>query len=188
LDIVILILILICFTAFDECVLHLRMSAPVYEEFADDAILSSGLHKHCYTCYSFTLCSRDGDGCDFIQCPKECGAVFHSCKESEHGELCLNAVVSCLNAAYGCGRELTRRDLGRHLTKCPASVVMCMAEWNRWPVYCKERQRHIPFRQKNPCEKTAQLGAYKRKKVLRCVKYCSRIGSEDCLVCIVICK
>ncbi len=128
------------------------------EEFADDAILSSGLHKHCFSCFSFARCSRDGDWCDFLRCPRNCGAVFHACKEPEHDLVCPNAVVECFNAEYGCSAEMPRRLLGPHLDSCPASVVMCMAEWNRWPVYCKERQRSIPFRQKNPCAKEGQLG------------------------------
>ena len=120
--------------------------------------MSSGLHLHCFSCYSSILCTRDGDWCDFVLCPNKCGAVYHACKEPEHFELCGTALVPCLNSAYGCPARMARKDLGRHLRRCAASVVACMAEWNRWPVYCRERQSHFPFRQKNPCAKTGQLG------------------------------
>eukprot|EP00095_Tigriopus_kingsejongensis_P008525 maker-scaffold81_size397536-snap-gene-0.19 protein:Tk08525 transcript:maker-scaffold81_size397536-snap-gene-0.19-mRNA-1 annotation:"low quality protein: f-box only protein 40" len=117
----------------------------------------AGLHKHCVDCYSFKLCSGDDGACEFIQCSTHCGAVFHGCKESEHLELCPNIRVPCLNAGNGCSLEMMRRDLGTHLETCPASVVMCMAEWNRWPVYSSERRRHIPFRQRNPYAEEGQL-------------------------------
>ena len=41
--------------------------------------------------------------------------------------------VPCINAEFGCGLVLPRRRRAAHLASCPASVVLCMAEWNRWP-------------------------------------------------------
>ena len=49
-----------------------------------------------------------------------------------------------------------RKRLGSHLASCPASVVVCMAEWNRWPVFSQDRKR--PFRTKNPYAHEGQLG------------------------------
>jgi len=86
--------------------------------------------------------------------------VFHGCKNEEHLELCPNVVVPCLNVGYGCPREMQRKHQGTHLESCPASVVICMAEWNRWPVYSSERKKHIPFRQSNPHAHEGQLGNF----------------------------
>lgn len=41
--------------------------------------------------------------------------------------------VPCINSEYGCPVTLPRRLRAAHLVSCPASVVLCMAEWNRWP-------------------------------------------------------
>ena len=54
--------------------------------------------------------------------------------------------------------EISRGDSGKHLESCPASVVMCMAEWNRWPLFSSEKLRSIPFRQRNPFASEGQLG------------------------------
>ncbi|CAG0920715.1 unnamed protein product [Notodromas monacha] len=35
----------------------------------------------------------------------------------------------------GCRKLMKRRERGSHLAKCPASVVTCTAEWNRWPMW-----------------------------------------------------
>ena len=120
------------------------------------------LHKHCATCFSFTRCvARNNDPderCDFQPCELGCGAVFHGCKALDHHLVCENARVPCLNAEIGCPVILPRKDRGRHLAKCPASVVVCMAEWNRWPVFSAERRKHIPFKQRNPYASQGQLG------------------------------
>lgn len=47
--------------------------------------------------------------------------------------LCPNVRVPCLNAGYGCPVHLTRSSQAAHLQVCPASVVCCSMEWNRWP-------------------------------------------------------
>ncbi len=39
--------------------------------------------------------------------------------------------------------------MAHHLETCPASVVYCTMEWNRWPVYSKERKARVPFVQNN---------------------------------------
>ncbi|KAJ7413564.1 F-box only protein 40 [Willisornis vidua] len=68
-----------------------------------------------------------------ISCRLHCGATFHMCKEEEHQLLCPLEQVSCLNSAYGCPFSMARFKLGKHLQVCPASVVCCSMEWNRWP-------------------------------------------------------
>ncbi|BHF75920.1 hypothetical protein SprV_0501901800 [Sparganum proliferum] len=39
----------------------------------------------------------------------------------------------------GCPRSLQRRELGSHLVYCPASIVHCTVEWNRWPRFMGEK-------------------------------------------------
>ena len=70
----------------------------------DNQLNYAGPHKHCYNCYSFTLCSRNSDkeeSCDFTRCLHKCGAIFHGCKLQEHLELCPNVLVSCINEHIG---------------------------------------------------------------------------------------
>jgi hypothetical protein len=64
---------------------------------------------------------------------------------------------------YGCGLILARSRLSSHLLHCPANIIMCKAEWNRWPLYTIDRRRHIPFRQANPRAKEGQLGNLKTR-------------------------
>ena len=115
-----------------------------------------GIHIHCSTCYSFKFCSKsDENNCEFTTC--SCGSVLHSCKLREHlQEICPLIQVPCLNQQFGCPKVLQRRNLGVHLEKCVGNVVLCMAEWNRWPVYCSERQKTIPF-SRNPLATKGQL-------------------------------
>ncbi|XP_051254119.1 F-box only protein 40 isoform X2 [Dicentrarchus labrax] len=54
--------------------------------------------------------------------------------EEEHQLLCPNETVPCLNVVYGCPLTMLRHRLAKHLEVCPASVVCCSQEWNRWPV------------------------------------------------------
>ncbi|XP_053912702.1 F-box only protein 40 isoform X2 [Cuculus canorus] len=68
-----------------------------------------------------------------ISCRLHCGATFHMCKEEEHQLLCPLEQVTCLNSAYGCPFSMARFKLAKHLQVCPASVVCCSMEWNRWP-------------------------------------------------------
>jgi len=59
---------------------------------------------------------------------------------------------------YGCEFKLLRKNLGAHLIVCPANILTCKAEWNRWPLYASERRKHIPFKLINPLAKEGQLG------------------------------
>uniref|UniRef100_A0A667ZCQ1 F-box protein 40 n=1 Tax=Myripristis murdjan TaxID=586833 RepID=A0A667ZCQ1_9TELE len=94
-----------------------------------------GLHVHCESCYSRRCRARVevSVSCAVISCRLLCGASFHLCKEEEHLLLCPNVRVPCLNAEYGCPLHMTRSWQAAHLQVCPASVVSCSMEWNRWP-------------------------------------------------------
>ncbi|XP_069491927.1 F-box only protein 40 isoform X2 [Ambystoma mexicanum] len=68
-----------------------------------------------------------------VKCRSHCGATFHLCKEEEHQLLCPMVQVPCINSAYGCPFSMLRYKLAKHLKVCPASVVCCSMEWNRFP-------------------------------------------------------
>uniref|UniRef100_A0A3B4V7M1 F-box protein 40 n=1 Tax=Seriola dumerili TaxID=41447 RepID=A0A3B4V7M1_SERDU len=92
-------------------------------------------HVHCDSCYSRRCRARVEVSvcCAVIPCRLHCGALFHLCKEEDHLLLCPNVRVPCLNAGYGCPVHLPRSSQAAHLQVCPASVVCCSMEWNRWP-------------------------------------------------------
>ncbi|XP_062871690.1 F-box only protein 30b [Trichomycterus rosablanca] len=94
------------------------------------------LHNHCASCVSRRCMFKPqpGTSCDLITCPLVCGAVFHGCKANEHRLLCPLERVQCLNHTIGCPYTLTRCKMAEHLEVCPAGVVCCTMEWNRWPV------------------------------------------------------
>lgn len=77
-----------------------------------------------------------GISCDLMTCPLVCGAVFHSCKADEHQLMCPLMRIPCTNSGYGCPAVLVRNQMYAHLEVCPAGVVCCTMEWNRWPVSC----------------------------------------------------
>lgn len=97
---------------------------------------SSGLHAHCEKCHNqhCTIPIDTSTSCVFISCRLKCGAAFHLCKEDEHRFLCPMEIVHCLNSGYGCPMTMTRQKIAHHLEVCPASVITCTLEWNRWPV------------------------------------------------------
>lgn len=110
----------------------------VYCVFPQSRYRRSGprLHRHCETCFS-RRCKASIEvsmSCMVINCRLLCGASFHMCKEDEHSLLCPNEKVPCLNAHYGCPFTMFRSRLAKHLEVCPASVVCCSMEWNRWPL------------------------------------------------------
>ncbi|XP_064634584.1 F-box only protein 30-like isoform X2 [Lineus longissimus] len=106
-------------------------------------------HQHCDQCFKLKCTARlwPPDGCAMTDCEYDCGARFHTCKKKEHSLLCRNERVSCLNCENGCPLVFPRWQLGIHLQTCPASVMVCTMEWNRWPVYSRERQAKLPFTQ-----------------------------------------
>ncbi|XP_048839420.1 F-box only protein 40-like isoform X1 [Brienomyrus brachyistius] len=93
-------------------------------------------HQHCERCFRLN-CKAPIEipvSCMVISCRLLCGATFHMCKEEEHRLLCPKETVSCLNAAYGCPATMLRSQLAQHLKVCPASVISCSMDWNRWPI------------------------------------------------------
>lgn len=102
--------------------------------------MPGGHHEHCDKCYSVHCQVLS---CIVIKCRKNCGAILHMCKQEEHQLLCPNETVPCLNALYGCPLNMLRHRLAKHLEVCPASMVCCSQEWNRWPasetdmIFCK---------------------------------------------------
>ncbi|XP_018591846.1 F-box protein 40.1 isoform X1 [Scleropages formosus] len=97
-------------------------------------------HRHCEKCFN-RYCKVPIEisvSCLIINCRLYCGAVFHMCKEVEHQLLCPNEKVPCLNVDYGCPFTMCRSKLAKHLKVCPASVVSCSMDWNRWPVEEKD--------------------------------------------------
>lgn len=85
---------------------------------------------------------ESGVSCDLIGCPLVCGAVFHSCKLEEHRLLCPYERLPCLNSGFGCPFTITRTKMAQHLETCPASIVCCTMEWNRWPVSYADRKSY----------------------------------------------
>lgn len=92
-------------------------------------------HEHCDKCYNAhcQVPAKLSISCVVIKCHKNCGATLHVCKQEEHWLLCPNETVPCLNVLYGCPISMLRHRLAKHLEVCPASVVCCSQEWNRWP-------------------------------------------------------
>ncbi|KAL4624013.1 F-box only protein 30-like [Arapaima gigas] len=102
------------------------------------------LHTHCMSCVNRRCMTRPeaGVSCDLIGCSLVCGAIFHSCKSDEHRLLCPLERVPCLNSSFGCPFAVTRSRISEHLAVCPASVVCCTMEWNRWPVSYADRKSY----------------------------------------------
>uniref|UniRef100_A0A3P8SZB0 F-box protein 40 n=1 Tax=Amphiprion percula TaxID=161767 RepID=A0A3P8SZB0_AMPPE len=95
-----------------------------------------GHHDHCDKCYNVhcQVPVQTSVSCMVIKCRKNCGAALHMCKQEEHQLLCPNETVPCINVNNGCPLTMLRHRLAKHLEVCPASVVCCSQEWNRWPV------------------------------------------------------
>ncbi|KAE8290200.1 F-box only protein 30 [Larimichthys crocea] len=102
------------------------------------------LHSHCLKCINRRCMIRPEAGvcCDLIGCPLVCGAVFHSCKLEEHRLLCPYERLPCLNSGFGCPFTIARIKMAKHLETCPASIVCCTMEWNRWPVSYSDRKSY----------------------------------------------
>ncbi|XP_037097120.1 F-box only protein 30a [Syngnathus acus] len=103
-----------------------------------------GLHPHCLKCINRRCMVRPEAGlsCDLIGCPLVCGAVFHACKLPEHRLLCPYERLPCLNSGFGCPFAVARAKMAQHLATCPASIVCCTMEWNRWPVSYADRKSY----------------------------------------------
>lgn len=120
-----------------------------------------GVHAHCDTCIKVTKCTAQpshNESCEIVSCELSCGFRFHACKLNEHKLLCANEKVACINAGNGCPVTLIRHQRARHLETCPASVVICNMEWNRWPLYSQEHQMRDPLYIVDSQSKKGQLG------------------------------
>ncbi|XP_016347317.1 F-box only protein 30-like isoform X1 [Sinocyclocheilus anshuiensis] len=114
-------------------------------ELSDSLIFAmEELHIHCLKCVNRRCMIRPEPNvsCDLMGCPLVCGAVFHSCKLNEHRLLCPYERVPCLNCGFGCPFNLARVKMAQHLETCPASIVCCTMEWNRWPVSYADRKSY----------------------------------------------
>ncbi|XP_061817491.1 F-box only protein 40-like [Nerophis lumbriciformis] len=107
----------------------------IYSASSSSSSQSGRQHSHCASCYSRRCRApvQAGVCCALVPCRLHCGALFHLCKEEGHLLLCPNVSIPCLNAPYGCPAQLRRSQQASHLQACPASVVVCSVEWNRWP-------------------------------------------------------
>ena len=116
-------------------------------------------HDHCKDCYRMNCMVKPDDitSCSLNYCQVGCGARFHSCKSEDHRNMCLKEKVPCINHVNGCPVELTRGKLSEHLPVCPASVVLCPREWNRWPMHSQDKGWKAPMPFKNPHVKCGQI-------------------------------
>ncbi|XP_042211797.1 F-box only protein 30-like isoform X2 [Homarus americanus] len=132
------------------------MEAPVEsdtDDGSDESITLPGdyedevdinIHFHCEHCFKMTRCKerpKPGWSCELELCQNGCGHKFHICKTEEHRLICSHERVPCINTGYGCPHWMQRRFLAEHLPFCPASVIICNAEWNRWALGAKEREK-----------------------------------------------
>ncbi|KAH0628604.1 hypothetical protein JD844_009960 [Phrynosoma platyrhinos] len=116
--------------------------------------IHSRLHKHCEKCFS-QYCQAPVEpavSCPVISCQSRCGAAFHMCKKEEHQLLCPLEQVPCLNSVYGCPFTMARFKVAKHLQVCPASIVSCSMEWNRWPCVDSEAILHENIMKEEPRE------------------------------------
>ncbi|XP_005386545.1 PREDICTED: F-box only protein 40 [Chinchilla lanigera] len=128
-----------------------------------------GQHRHCEGCINrhCHVPVEPGVSCLVISCHLLCGATFHMCKEAEHELLCPLEQVPCLNSEYGCPLSMSRHKLAKHLQVCPASVVCCSMEWNRWPNVDSETALHENIMKETPSEECLDTAlALQDQKVL----------------------
>ncbi|XP_035300013.1 F-box only protein 40 [Cricetulus griseus] len=126
-------------------------------------------HRHCEGCINrhCHVPVEPSVSCQVISCHLLCGATFHMCKEAEHTLLCPLEQVPCLNSEYGCPLSMARHKLAKHLQVCPASVVCCSMEWNRWPNVDSETVLHENIMKETPSEECLDTAlALQDQKVL----------------------
>ena len=120
---------------------------------------SSVIHDHCSVCFKMNCMLKPDNitSCPPINCPAACGVRLHMCKLPEHKLVCQKERVSCINKECGCPIEIIREKMAKHLSVCPANVILCSSEWNRWPMYSQDRGWKAPLPIKNPHVKCGQL-------------------------------
>lgn len=125
-----------CVTSMTLFIINTSVCFPLLPVWFDRLLKVRMNHRHCNQCFNAhcQVSAWLSNSCALVKCPKNCGAILHACKREEHQLLCNNETVPCLNALYGCPLHVQRRRMARHLEVCPASVVCCSQEWNRWPV------------------------------------------------------
>lgn len=129
----------------------------------------AGQHKHCEKCFNrhCHIPVEPSVSCLVVNCHLSCGATFHMCKAAEHELLCPLEQVPCLNSEYGCPLSMSRHKLAKHLHACPASVVCCSMEWNRWPNVDSETTLHENIMKETPSEECLDTAlALQDQKVL----------------------
>ena len=117
------------------------------------------LHAHCEGCHN-RRCAITPDelsSCSVMDCQHNCGHRFHQCKQNEHDLICSKVKSPCLNSIYGCPLWLQRGKLASHLSRCPASIVRCVYEWNRWPMHSAMESIRAPLPLDNPHVRCSQL-------------------------------
>ncbi|XP_060074012.1 F-box only protein 30-like [Ylistrum balloti] len=117
------------------------------------------LHAHCEGCHDrYCNISPDGNSsCEVIECSQSCGQRLHMCKIEDHKNICSLEKVPCTNHSYGCPLEMTRNKINAHIRVCPASVMRCVIEWNRWPMHSAEENIKAPLPLDNPHVRCGQL-------------------------------
>ncbi|XP_057297881.1 F-box only protein 30-like [Hydractinia symbiolongicarpus] len=114
-----------------------------------------GIHLHCLNCYELNCFKHPN--CPTILCENQCGLKYHACKDEEHKLVCRRHVRPCINSCFGCPFQIDSVSLMSHLECCPASVVHCGMNWNRYPLYSQIREQWLPFWQGNPVPKDGDL-------------------------------
>ena len=125
----------------------------------ENSLPPSPIHEHCGECrrLNCTITPDDITSCAMTFCASNCGSRFHSCKSFEHKRVCQKEKVPCINKFYGCPIELTRDKMSEHLPVCPASVIQCSREWNRWPMHSPDKGWKAPMPYNNPHVRCGQL-------------------------------
>lgn len=132
-------------------------------------------HAHCSTCFQMTCVVTVVDNlfCPLIYCNSGCGFRFHTCKANDHKLVCRKEKVPCINQSFGCPLELTRDKMSTHLVVCPASVILCSREWNRWPMHSQDKGWKAPMPLRNAHVRCGQLDvafAMRDQKILMASK------------------
>lgn len=94
-----------------------------------------GIHMHCLSCFKINC--KEFNNCNIINCINQCGLKYHECKDEEHLLVCRENIRPCVNSCNGCPFKLNSIQMITHLEVCPASVVHCWINWNRYPLYSK---------------------------------------------------
>ena len=97
----------------NERCLHYETSCPD----CLDILMHSDLLKH-----QETECMNKHMQCEL------CDEEIIKCQQDEHNEVCINHIVSCKWAEFGCDHEGKRCEQAQHLTECAFKIVGPMAE------------------------------------------------------------